>query len=237
MNPSTRRPALILVLLALAIGAAFFADPAIVACTAKTNGTWRQVAQQCSRFGDWPCLAALALGAGILVWLRRDRGAMKLISMMFLATLLAGAIVLPLRAFTGRARPHAPVESGWHGPQCKSGEWVAGRHHYSSFPSAHTAIAAAFVAPLVALGPRLSVSAWAVVLLIGWSRVYLGVHHLSDVTVGAILGRACGFFVVESAVVRWWISRFISACCEPRRIRWVTRGGSASLGTQPMLAE
>ena len=61
-----------------------------------------------------------------------------------------------------------------------------------SFPSGHTSVAFTL---LVAIG---AVHAWLVLpltllaLLIGASRVYLGVHYPSDVLAGAALGSLCG---------------------------------------------
>ena len=62
----------------------------------------------------------------------------------------------------------------------------------SSFPSGHATGAAAFyIAAAVLLRPRLGRRAWwllAVPLLIAASRVLLGVHYLSDVTAGLLVG-------------------------------------------------
>ena len=66
-----------------------------------------------------------------------------------------------------------------------------------SFPSAHTAQAAAFflAVALIArhqLPPRPAIAAavvaLVVIVLVGWSRVHLQVHFLSDVVAGGLLG-------------------------------------------------
>jgi undecaprenyl-diphosphatase len=75
-----------------------------------------------------------------------------------------------------------------------------------SFPSGHAMVAAAFYTLLAYLGWRL-LRGWPrrayvgglalLVLLIGWSRVYLGVHYLSDVVAGFL----AGFLWAEAAIV------------------------------------
>ena len=75
-----------------------------------------------------------------------------------------------------------------------------------SFPSAHTAQAAAFflVVAFIArrhLPPRPAAAAMVValctVVLVGWSRVHLQVHFLSDVLAGGLLGA-----LIAAAVLR-----------------------------------
>lgn len=69
---------------------------------------------------------------------------------------------------------------------------------YYSFPSGHTTASFAVVA-VTAL--RCPWYVWAPVLvvagLIGFSRVYLRVHYLTDVLVGAVLGLICGILAVQ----------------------------------------
>jgi undecaprenyl-diphosphatase len=65
-----------------------------------------------------------------------------------------------------------------------------------SFPSGHTA-AAFVVATVVGLGVTgMLVPLTAVAMLIGLSRVYLGVHYPSDVAAGAVLGGLSGSFAL-----------------------------------------
>jgi len=65
--------------------------------------------------------------------------------------------------------------------------------HGTSFPSSHTAITIAVVIALVPFLPR--ALAWVAVgyaVLVGWSRVYLGVHYPLDILGGAGIGLAVG---------------------------------------------
>jgi undecaprenyl-diphosphatase len=62
----------------------------------------------------------------------------------------------------------------------------------SSWPSGHTAVAAAIATALApALGPVGSAAAPLVVASVAASRLWVGVHWCSDVVAGAAVGRAC----------------------------------------------
>ncbi len=57
-----------------------------------------------------------------------------------------------------------------------------------SFPSAHATIAFAIAAPLFAADPVSGFVFFAFAVLIGTSRVYVGVHYPSDIAAGAVVG-------------------------------------------------
>ena len=72
-----------------------------------------------------------------------------------------------------------------------------------SFPSGHAFIGMAFYAGLALVGPRrlstgarvfLACAGFALALLIGVSRIYLGVHYPTDVLGGWTLGLACALW-------------------------------------------
>jgi undecaprenyl-diphosphatase len=70
-----------------------------------------------------------------------------------------------------------------------------------SFPSGHASRAAALTLVVLARGlpwPGLALAVWS--LLVGFSRVALGVHYLLDVAAGYLLGLAIG-----GAVAAWFL--------------------------------
>jgi membrane-associated phospholipid phosphatase len=65
--------------------------------------------------------------------------------------------------------------------------------HGTSFPSTHTAVTLAIVIALVPFLARpLAAAGIGYAVLLGWSRVYLGVHYPLDVLAGAGIGMAVG---------------------------------------------
>jgi undecaprenyl-diphosphatase len=65
--------------------------------------------------------------------------------------------------------------------------------HHTSFPSSHAATTVATVIALLPFLPR-SLAGWAIAYaaLVGWSRIYLGVHYPLDVIAGAGVGLVVG---------------------------------------------
>jgi membrane-associated phospholipid phosphatase len=157
--------------------------------------------------GSTPVIIAVTVVLGLLEWYRRKRWTVLAFMVMVISgqNLIANGIKL----FVHRERPpvpHLAASSGW------------------SFPSGHTAAAAATcaaVALLLGRGRRWPVKAWlgtgaaAVVLAVASSRVLLGVHWLTDVIAGAALGFA--WFAVCSIAFGGTILRF-GATAEQARV-------------------
>lgn len=123
-----------------------------------------------------PSSAILSL---LLLWAGKSREALLLAVSLTITVIAAHAIKLTLR----RPRPDSPellvpMPSDW------------------SFPSAHTAQATAFFLTVTIIAARALPPTWAkicvvastlIIFGVGWSRVYLQVHYLSDVVAGCVL--------------------------------------------------
>jgi undecaprenyl-diphosphatase len=126
-------------------------------------------------------VAAISAAVVVVSWIRRRWG-----DAAFMVSATGGAAVLTIVAkhLVGRARPDTANQL----------VQVTG----AAFPSAHAAEAVvcygalAFLVTLWWRSNRVAVSAWVaaglLAVAIGWSRVYLGVHWLSDVVAGWALG-------------------------------------------------
>jgi membrane-associated phospholipid phosphatase len=90
-----------------------------------------------------------------------------------------------LKGLTERPRPTAPV------PEARELK----KPDSTSFPSGHTASAAAFSGVVDREYPKLWLPINALAAAVGFSRVYTGVHYPGDVLGGWILGKAVAFGV------------------------------------------
>jgi undecaprenyl-diphosphatase len=145
---------------------------------------------------DWWVKSLVIIGVGVVadVWLRWKPVSGVLASAAYFAG--GGLDVLLKHAF---ARPRPPlVDPAVH-------PLVTVPHSYS-MPSGHatTAFAAALAVGLV--HPRLLKPLVALAALVAVSRVWLGVHYLSDVLAGAALGTAvaAALWLAARAVARRW---------------------------------
>jgi undecaprenyl-diphosphatase len=68
---------------------------------------------------------------------------------------------------------------------------------YDSFPSAHTAVAFAAASFVYQYSRTTGVSMYALALLVGVSRIFVGVHFPLDVLVGALLGTSVSWGLVK----------------------------------------
>ena len=168
--------------------ASFLADDAVAAFFLRLHShSLNRIASFLNCVGDWPFHTALGIAAAGGAWWAKRKDLMRLFLAMVLASSMAGIAVNAVRFTTGRPRPNAHVHDGFYGLK-KEGQWIVLENKYKSFPSAHTATAAAFAGVALFAGIRYG---WLIALfgpLIGCARIYSQAHHFSDVVTATFLG-------------------------------------------------
>ena len=173
--------------------ASFLLDASVIAWVARhPSRSVKHAAQFFTRWGDFPPIIGLLLVLLIAAWALKRTPAIRLLLLMMGSACAGGLAANVLRILTGRTRPDSAAIPGWYG-MWNHGRWIAGAYQYSSFPSAHTAVAIACVAPLWILpGVRrriaVALPATGIALCIAASRILLAAHHLSDVVTSIWLG-------------------------------------------------
>jgi membrane-associated phospholipid phosphatase len=147
-----------------------------------TSG-WTTFFENVTRLGNIPVLILVTLVAAIVLWRKRLRTELEL---LLLAAVGAEILTVGLKLGFERERPFFP-------------DPLATESTYS-FPSGHASVSLAvygtigYILARHASTRRKQFAALAgaavLVLLIGLSRLYLGVHYLSDVIAGFSLGLA-----------------------------------------------
>lgn len=133
-----------------------------------------------SYIGTW--FVVLFIMTSLFLWNERKR---KWILPLWISLGLAEGVSHALKLVIGRLRPYEVLGAGN----------LAGAIG-SSFPSAH---AAAVFSSLAVLDKEFRKLKWiwlGIALLVAFSRIYLGVHYLSDVAFGALVGLGSGLVAV-----------------------------------------
>ncbi|QTF91176.1 phosphatase PAP2 family protein, partial [Halomonas sp. BM-2019] len=137
---------------------------------------WLGLLRLASRLGDWPAWVALILVQPLL----HETGGWQRLVQHTLTALAAIAVYRLVKTRLCRERPCITFVGN---VRCRE----PARDRYS-FPSGHTLHAVMFLALTANHLPWLAPWLVPLVLLIALSRVGLGLHYLSDVVAGALLG-------------------------------------------------
>jgi membrane-associated phospholipid phosphatase len=175
-----------IVIAAIVMVAAFYFDEPVRNFMAHhQNGAVHNFMHKVSRFGDWPEHFALGLVLAGIAWWRGSKKWTRIFLAMLAALAIAGLVGRGIKIATGRARPSVRAEEVWNRFSTK----------YHAFPSGHVAASTAFFGVLFFANRRAGLACLAIPILIGFSRMYLNAHYLSDVVFAAILGLLCAILV------------------------------------------
>lgn len=122
---------------------------------------------------------------------RKDKGMIRLVLLFalvhFCVTVLA---VQGLKYVIGRPRPLPAFTGAEYAP-------LLGGSDFRSFPSGHSADITGAASRLATWfhKPHLALCMGFIIAFVGFSRVYLSMHHVSDVVAGAALGVSASFLV------------------------------------------
>jgi membrane-associated phospholipid phosphatase len=157
---------------------------------------------------DWTLIPALIIFVGALLAGLFLRGLPRLVAFeirllsafVFLGIAVPGIISNIIKRLVGRGRPFEFDQSGAFSFQNIFNDWT-----FQSFPSGHTttAIALAFVVGF--LWPRLFALFLVIGLVVGISRVPVGMHYPTDVFGGLVVGMLGAYLVRNLFARRRWL--------------------------------
>lgn len=125
----------------------------------------------------------IVIGLTLLCFRRTRKAGAVVLTALLLGGLFTNVTLKPLVA---RSRPWLMVEGLTA---------LVEEHDPLSFPSGHTTAAFAFASAVYFVGAKRSfcILSFAAALLMGFSRLYVGVHYPTDVLVGIMVGALAGF--------------------------------------------
>jgi undecaprenyl-diphosphatase len=157
--------------------------------------TWDSVTTLWSHLGNTEIIIGVCIVAVAVVWWRTRRWWFALVPA--LAISLQATIFVTASSVIGRARPDVPH--------------LDPAPPTSSYPSGHVGASVALYGSLAIMATTIQ-RAWlrrtvigvcsVIPVLVAYARLYRGMHHLSDVVVGAINGLACAGLAATCLVNR-----------------------------------
>ena len=144
-------------------------------------------------------LLFIALGLVMLLFRSTRKAGLSALCAMIIGLVVVNFTIKPLMA---RERPWLVIQGFVN---------LVEEHDPNSFPSGHTNAAFAFALALCMAAPKrwMKITAVCMAVVMGLSRLYVGVHFPSDVLVGALIGSLCGLAGAMIIRIIWnrWGSR------------------------------
>lgn len=159
------------------------------------NRTWDSVTAVWSHVGNTEIIISVCLVAVLVVWWRTRRWWFAVIPAIAIS--LQATIFVTASAVIGRPRPDVPH--------------LDPAPPTSSYPSGHVGASVALYGSLAMMATtiertwlrRTVIGVCSIIpILVAYARLYRGMHHLSDIVVGAINGLACAAMAVGCLVRR-----------------------------------
>lgn len=116
------------------------------------------------------------------------------------AVALSGLATDLIKPLVGRLRPKLLFEAGLYGF-----EPLRIGYEYNSFPSGHATTVFALAASLALFFPRWRLPLFSFAAVVGFSRIIVGAHYLSDLMAGAYIGVMTVFALAIVCHRRGWI--------------------------------
>jgi membrane-associated phospholipid phosphatase len=179
-----------IVIVSLAIATAFHFDDIVCDFIAQHQiKSLRKTMEIVSKIGDWPSHFVAGLIGLCIAWRRGNKKWMRIFLSMLIALSVAGLVGRGIKIAAGRARPSVSAQDVWEQHRFSS--------KYQAFPSGHVAASTAFFGVLIFTRRRIGLACLPIPIVIGFSRIYVGAHYLSDVVCAALLGILCAFVVAR----------------------------------------
>lgn len=115
---------------------------------------------------------------------------------VFCSVFCAACVGAVAKFVIGRARPVAEMGADVFMPL--TNDWL-----FNSMPSGHALMSFAGLVMIGLLAPRAKWFTWSLAILICASRLFMGVHWLSDVVLGAFIGMVCADIVKHILIKRF----------------------------------
>ncbi len=144
-------------------------------------------------------------------WRRALKALLIAIFCLILSDVMAAQMIKPM---VGRIRPSHELS--------ESIRLLVGRGGKYSFPSNHAANSMAFAIVTGFFYPQMRRWLLFIAILVGFSRVYVGVHYPGDVMAGALFGFVIGNFILHV------YSLFVVNLSITEKIQWISRGIKSS---------
>lgn len=156
----------------------------------RLKGDVKRESRWLAQYGQSVCTPVAAL----LVWLLDATNGVRNGVLVLVAVLAASLICMVLKRLLGRIRPGREGAGRFSGPSWKHA------NYRESFPSSHSACAAALTVSLVCFYPQAAPVLWALALACAGLRYVLDAHFPSDVLGGIALGYAVGHGTVQAGM-------------------------------------